>query len=233
MLFIFQFLSVNAILPFLQFKFLGLKLILHIMLIMDENNFEIDNLLKTRFKISKHRIITSLFVIPYVWLLPLLSKYGFAESPGYSISEFIANPHATGALAALSFSPLILMWEYQSYLLEDKKYDKQKCTLDISLSSYQFFYGSFLVCTVNYVPFWLHFLTVFLFSFAFVIHSFLIMYHIKLSIGAKIDLSIGCCAAFFLLFVKGISFWLCECIGFSSMILFTPIEVMTNQLNIN
>ncbi len=203
------------------------------MLIMDENNFEIDNLLKTRFKISKHRIITSLFVIPYVWLLPLLSKYGFAESPGYSISEFIANPHATGALAALSFSPLILMWEYQSYLLEDKKYDKQKCTLDISLSSYQFFYGSFLVCTVNYVPFWLHFLTVFLFSFAFVIHSFLIMYHIKLSIGAKIDLSIGCCAAFFLLFVKGISFWLCECIGFSSMILFTPIEVMTNQLNIN
>ncbi len=203
------------------------------MLIMEEKNFEIENLLKTRFKISKHRIITSLFVIPYVWLLPLLSKYGFAESPGNSISEFIANPHATGALAALTFSPLILMWEYQSYLLEDKKYDKHKCTLDISLSSYQFFYGGFLVCTVNYVPFWLHFLTVFLFSSAFIIHSFLIMYYINLSLGAKIDLSIGCCAAFSLIFVKGIWFWFCESIGFSSMILFTPIEVIANQFYIN
>ena len=48
-LFIFQFLSINAILPFLQFKFLGLKLILHIMLIMEEKDFEIENLLKVRF----------------------------------------------------------------------------------------------------------------------------------------------------------------------------------------
>ena len=200
---------------------------------MEEKNFEIENLLKTRFRISKHRIITSLFVIPYVWLLPILSKCGFAESYGYSISEFIANSHATGALAALSFSPLILMWEYQSYLLQDKKYDKQKCTLDISLTSYQFFYGSFLVCTVNYVPIWLHFLTVFLFSSAFVIHSLLIMYHIKLSLYAKVDLTIGCIAAFSLIFVRDFWFWFCECVGFSSMILFTPIEVITNQFYIN
>jgi hypothetical protein len=198
-----------------------------------EENFEIETLLKNKFKISKHRIIISLFVIPYVWSLPLLANCGFAESSGKSISEFIANAHATGALAALSFSPLILMWEYQSYLLQDKKYDKQKCTLDISLTSYQFFYGSFLVCTVNYVPIWLHFLTVFLFSSAFVMHSFFIMYHIKPSVGATIDLIIGCISAFLLIFAKDIWFWVCECVGFTSMILFTPIEVLSKKLYID
>lgn len=192
-----------------------------------EENFEIELLPKSQFKISIHRITTSLFIIPYIWSLPILAKIGFAESTGFSISEFISNAHATGAMAALSFSPLILMWEYQSYLLEDKKYDKHKYLLEISLNCYQFFYGSFLVCTVNYVPGWLHFITVFLFSSAFIIHSILLMYHIRPSIYSSIDLMLGCLAAISLLFVKGPWFWFCECVGFSSLIFFTPIEVLT------
>lgn len=192
---------------------------------MESNPFEIDSF-ETTFKTPIYRIIWSLGVLLYVWLLPVLANIGFAEKDATSISGFIANAHATGALAALSFTPLCLMWEYQSYLLADSKYDNNKLLLYYTLSFYQFFYGSFLVCTVTYVPEWLHTLTVVLFCTAFVLHSIMIMYLVPTSIVAKIDLIIGCIGAFCLIFVKELWYWFFECIGFTSMILFTPIEIL-------
>ena len=193
---------------------------------MENQPFEIESLELQKFQLTKSRVISSLGVLLYIWLLPVLADIGFAEKDATTISGFIANAHATGALAALSFTPLCLMWEYQSYLLKDNKYDKNKLVLYYSLSLYQFFYGSFLVCTVSYVPEWLHTLTVILFSTAFVFHSCMIMYNIQTSFLAKLDLIIGCIGACCLIFAKGLWFWFFECIGFSSMILFTPIEIL-------
>ena len=77
---------------------------------------------ETKPNVSRYRLYASLLIIPYIWSLPLLSDIGFAEKDATSISGFIANAHATGAFAALSFNPLILMWEYQMYLLSKKIY---------------------------------------------------------------------------------------------------------------
>ncbi len=178
--------------------------------------------------VSKYRLYASLLIIPYVWSLPFLSNIGFAEKDAKSISGFIANAHATGALAALSFNPLILMWEYQMYLLSKKIYEKYKNILWTTLTLYQFFYASFLTCTVNYVPDWLHTTTVVLFSSAFVSHSCMTIYYVPPTRLGNIDLLIGIIACSGLLFAKGMWFWAFECIGFTSMILFTPIEVLNS-----
>ena len=172
--------------------------------------------------LTKCRVISSFGVILYIWLLPMLSKRGFSEKDATTISGFIANAHATGALAALSFTPMCLMWEYQSYLLSKKKFIGM---LYYSLSAYQFFYGSFLVCTENYVPEWLHVTTVVLFSTTFVTHSCVVMYCVPPSALGKIDLTVGIIGCIALLFAENLWFWFFECIGFTSMILFTPIEI--------
>ena len=176
--------------------------------------------------VSKYRLYASLLIIPYIWALPFLSDIGFAEKYATTISGFIANAHATGALAALSFNPLILMWEYQMYLLSKKVYEKYRNILWSSLTLYQVFYGSFLTCTVNYVPDWLHTTTVVLFSTAFVGHSCIIMYCTPPTFIGKMDLVLGIIGCSCLLFAKGLWFWAFECLGFTSMILFTPIEVI-------
>tara|TARA_Y100000996_G_C22485551_1_gene628069 strand:- start:72 stop:662 length:591 start_codon:yes stop_codon:yes gene_type:complete len=182
----------------------------------------------TKPTVSNYRLYASLLIIPYIWCLPFLSDIGFAENNATSISGFIANAHATGALAALSFNPLILMWEYQMYLLSKKIYEKYRNILWTSLTLYQGFYGSFLVCTVNYVPDWLHTTTVVLFSTAFVAHSCIIMYYLRPTLIGNIDLLLGIISCSCLLFAKGMWFWAFECIGFTSMILFTPIEVVNS-----
>jgi hypothetical protein len=177
-----------------------------------------------KMSITPFRAITSTFGIIYVWCLPLLSYYHFAEPNATSISGFIANPPATGAMAAFSFMPLTLMWEYQDNVLTN--YITNKVTenvLFISLSSYQLFYGCFLVCTENYVPLWLHQTTVSLFGISFVIHALLIICTISTSKLANIILGIGILSFISLLYVDGMWFWACECTAYSSMILYTPI----------
>lgn len=183
---------------------------------------------ETKPNVSRYRLYASLLIIPYIWSLPLLSDIGFAEKDATSISGFIANAHATGAFAALSFNPLILMWEYQMYLLSKKIYEKYKNILWTTLTLYQFFYGSFLTCTVNYVPEWLHTTTVVLFSTAFVSHSCIIMCYFPPSRLGYIDLLMGITGCSCLIFAEGMWFWVFECIGFTSMILFTPIEVFNS-----
>ena len=78
-----------------------------------------DNLFK--FKM----IMTGVGVV-YVWALPYLSYIGFAEPKSNSISAYIANPPATGAMSAISFIPLTLIWEYQDIIIENTTIRKCK-----------------------------------------------------------------------------------------------------------
>jgi hypothetical protein len=92
--------------------------------------------------INLFKIVYSLTGIAYVWSLPFLAKVGFAEKNATSISGFIANAPATGAMAALSFAPITLMWSYQNYKFNKLFLLKRQINiLEISLSLYQFFYS--------------------------------------------------------------------------------------------
>ncbi len=174
-------------------------------------------------RISPLRIFFASSGIIYVWSLPLLSEYGFTQKGSTSISGFIANPPATGAMAAISFMPLTLMWEFQDSVLEkDVKNNIRKKILTFTLSTFQFFYGSFLVCTETYVPLILHQTTVTLFGLSFIFHSLMIINSVKVNTYTKILLNIGIYAFGCLLFAQGMWFWAFECIGFSSMLLYTP-----------
>ena len=141
------------------------------MTVIEEINLIAPNDKTIKQKIGYIRPLASTTIIIYVWSLPYLSTIGFAQPTGSSISEFIANAHATGALAALSFRPLNLMWEYQHFVIKQTSSQFGKDLLGWTMASYQFFYGGFLVCTVNFVPLWMHKTTVTLFVISFVIHS--------------------------------------------------------------
>tara|TARA_B100001094_G_C17925196_1_gene667936 strand:- start:287 stop:685 length:399 start_codon:yes stop_codon:yes gene_type:complete len=115
------------------------------------------------------------------------------------------------------------MWEFQDSVLEkDVKNNIRKKILTFTLSTFQFFYGSFLVCTETYVPLILHQTTVTLFGLSFIFHSLMIINSVKVNTYTKILLNIGIYAFGCLLFAQGMWFWAFECIGFSSMLLYTP-----------
>ena len=176
-------------------------------------------------KMTPCRIILSTCGIVYVWSLPFLAVIGFAEPDSTSISSFISNAPATGAMAAISFMPLTLMWEYQDIVITYKKNQKGKNELYYSIMLFQFFYGAFLTCTVCCVPMWLHSTTVIIFGTSFLIHCAYILKYIEPTYGGTCTLVIGVSAFISLLFVQNMWFWAMECIGFSSMLLFTPIEL--------
>lgn len=175
---------------------------------------------------SFYRLIFSLAGIIYVWTLPLLADIGFTQPNSNSISQFIANPPATGAMAAISFIPMTLMWEYQDYILNRDSYLYIQKIWVGTLVSFQFFYGLFLTCTDGIAPDWLHMTTVILFGTSFIIHSIIILWYIESKNISKIVLVIGMLSFLGLIFVQGIWFWVLECVGFSSMLLFTPLEWM-------
>ncbi len=175
-------------------------------------------------KPSIYRLAASLLGVIYVWSLPLLADIGFAESGSTSISKFIANPPATGAMASISFIPLTLMWEYQDYILNRDIYFNKKRIWITTLILFQFFYGLFLTCTDGIAPDWLHTSTVILFGTSFICHSAIILLYIESRIISKVILGIGILSFLSLIFVEEMWFWTFECIGFSSMLIFTPLE---------
>tara|TARA_A100001015_G_scaffold299798_1_gene384341 strand:+ start:1435 stop:2028 length:594 start_codon:yes stop_codon:yes gene_type:complete len=195
---------------------------------MAEISVLLDPIKDKSIKLNLSRIISSGSIILYIWSLPYLARIGFAEKGATSISEFIANAHATGALAALSFTPLTLMWEYQDIRVVTVCTEKGKEVLYYTLVAYQWFYGGFLVCTVNYVPMWLHTLTVVMFCITFVIHSLVTMYYTNPTKYGQLELIIGILACVCMPFSSGLGFWACECIGYSMIMLFTPTEILAN-----
>ena len=195
---------------------------------MAEISVLLDPIKDKSIKLNLSRIISSGAIILYIWSLPYLARIGFAEKGATSISEFIANAHATGALAALSFTPLTLMWEYQDIRVVTVCTEKGKEVLYYTLVAYQWFYGGFLVCTVNYVPMWLHTLTVVMFCITFVIHSVITMYYTNPTKYGQLELIVGILACACMPFSSGLGFWACECIGYSMIMLFTPTEILAN-----
>lgn len=187
-------------------------------------------------KQSNARLLCSLVGILYVWALPFLADIGFANknaSPQkiYSISDYISTPPATGAMACISYLPLVLMREYQDYIVDQYYgtifYEKKKWInfwIDLTLELFQFFYGMFLICTLHYVPNWLHYMVVTLFGIFMIIHYSMILRYIEPLILTQCLLIMGSIAYFCLIFVHGKWFWICECVGFTSMLLFSPIE---------
>tara|TARA_B100000886_G_scaffold102053_1_gene67796 strand:- start:4144 stop:4731 length:588 start_codon:yes stop_codon:yes gene_type:complete len=176
-------------------------------------------------KIQLVRLGFSIIGIVYVWSLPLLALCGFSEPNSTSISQFISNPPATGAMASISFLPLVLMWEYQDFVIS-KHVNKESIErkLYLSLASFQLFYGLFLICTDGYVPDELHTCTVVLFSCSFIYHAICVIIYVEPSKFASIILGIGILSFISLLIAKDMWFWAFECIGFSSMLLYTPID---------
>lgn len=175
-------------------------------------------------KPSGYRLISSLLGIIYVWSLPWLSNFGFTESGSTSISQFIANAPATGAMAAISFIPMTLMWEYQDFILNRENYYQIQDLWVGSLVSFQLFYGLFLTCTDGIAPSWLHTSTVILFGTSFIGNSMIILFYVESKTISKVVLSIGILSFLGLLIAQDMWFWACECVGFSSMLLFTPLE---------
>ena len=148
-------------------------------------------------KLFKFKVAMSTCAVAYVWSLPLLSKIGFAENNSTSISAFIANPPATGAMAAVSFIPLTLVWEYQDSILEHIPI-VPACTIGwicqtlyYSTAIYQISYGTFLICTYGYVKNWIHTTTVVTFCSSFMIHTLITLTYSMPSKITKTILGIG------------------------------------------
>ena len=170
-------------------------------------------------------LLFSIIGIFYVWTLPILAEFNFAEKNSHSISQFISNPQATGAMAAVSFYPISIMWEYQDMYIKCLRPELiNNNFLDITITLFQISYGGFLICSVSYAPIWLHTTMVIIFCTSFIVHSLYINHYINLNRVTKIILFIGCMSFIFLPFQHGMWFWAFECIGFSSMLLFTPID---------
>ena len=163
--------------------------------------------------------IFTLLSVCYVWTLPLLAAFGFSEPGSTSISGFIANAHATGAMAVISFVPINLIIEYQEFKINNHE-KATRTTLWMFLLSY----GAFLICTVNFAP-TVHSIVVACFGVCFILHNVYVIRYIEPSAVATSLLVVGSGAFVSLLFVKNMWFWAMECVGFTCMVLFTPVEL--------
>ena len=119
---------------------------------------------------SVNVFLSALPALAYVWTLPFLSVWGFAESCwncnphiGSSISNYIANPHATGGMAAAFFFPCMLMWEPIAEPMNSK-------ISAWTLWLFQLSFGLFLVFTVTWAP-WLHGTVVGIFCVCAFVHA--------------------------------------------------------------
>jgi hypothetical protein len=181
-----------------------------------------------KFKMFKLKIFFSLVIVMYIWTLPVLSKIGFAEKNEISISGFISNAQATGAMSVLSYSPINLISEYQLDMVDNLNDEDIKNILLFTLSTFKMCYGLFLICTYHYVPYYVHFLVTFGFCLSFIIHSFFFLKYLKPSIITSIILKIGI-FSFILMpfcFNSGLFLWFIECIGLTCLFLFTPVELI-------
>lgn len=178
-------------------------------------------------------VVLTFFGVAYPWILPVLAEIGFAKKGAESISGFIETPAATGGMAVATAGPIWLM-----YILEQKLTDQNEKRLEWShrlLRKFSFYvfligYGGFLIFNkTDYKN--AHYAFVFLFSVFFFIHAVYRYCDIQ-SLPAQIVLLLGisafCTMAGMIIIDFGsLWFWATECIGFSMLLLFTPIELYT------
>lgn len=182
-------------------------------------------------KYNVFKFLLSFTGIIYVWSLPLLSMINFCEKNSTTISQFISNPQSTGAMAAVSFLPIILINEYQ-----DMHITNENKILNKSLLLFEISYGLFLSFPVCYTNIFIHELLVILFAISFIIHSLYIVKKIQINKITKIILLIGCISFIMLSFINSnhLIYWCFESICFTCMFLFTPIDwyiVLKKQKN--
>mmetsp|Transcript_107603 Transcript_107603/g.332329 ORF Transcript_107603/g.332329 Transcript_107603/m.332329 type:complete len:247 (+) Transcript_107603:131-871(+) len=187
--------------------------------------------------IGKLRWFGTLLPVAYVWALPLLSTIGWAHkcphwprcwSTGASVSDFIANTHATGAMAAVFFFPSMHLW------LNVQHIRHHRCVLP-TLVVFQVCFGLFLMCPVSEVPS-LHGWAVLVFCTSALVHYGIILRfcaeHRYRQCQVTLCIAIASFALIFLLVVVSrfdrtlipthvpFLFYFCEAVGLSSMAVF-------------
>ena len=177
--------------------------------------------------LSSIRIVLTVCSIVFVFSLPYLSSIGFAEVGGTSISRFIDNAHSTGAMAVVSYTPLTILLEYQNLFIDKLMSGSRivQTMLRVTMKGFLGFFGAFLICNVSYCPS-IHKMVVIMFGICFILHSILVLRFVNYVRLSKFLLIIGSLSLFSLLFVRGMWFWFAESIGYSSIVLFTPIELL-------
>lgn len=108
--------------------------------------------------IMKLRITGTMLPVLYVWTLPLLAEVGFAnkcvgypqcEPAGMSVSSYIGNARATGAMAACFFYPSMHLWQNAQYIRHQK-------LVYPTLTLFQASFGFFLIVPSHGGPRFLH-----------------------------------------------------------------------------
>lgn len=198
-------------------------------------------------RIGKLRWFGTLLPVLYIWALPILADAGFAhkcrrwprcKNTGASVSDFIANTHATGAMAAVFFFPAMHLW-----LNVQAIRDRDTCAMP-TLIIFQICFGFFLVCPVSEVP-RLHGMAVLAFCTAGVVHNVIALRycsrHRQCQCQALLCVALLAFAAVFLLVIISrldptfipekcpMIFYFCEAVGLSSMAVFPMLWYVETQ----
>ena len=163
----------------------------------------------------------------YPWTLPVLADLGFAN-PGettHTISDYIDAGPPAALMVLLSLVPM-----YRFVAFGRSREDVSAVARRALTATQWLFLGSyvvFLVCTPS-LNYGLHVAAVTTFTLAFLTHALLICAYVAPSTaGLALLFAASAATASMVLTVErtGYAFWVCECVGFSAMVLFTPVEI--------
>ncbi|CAK0873752.1 unnamed protein product [Prorocentrum cordatum] len=196
---------------------------------------------------SRLRFMGAALPVLYVWSLPLLAEAGFAhkcanyprcDRTGMSVSNFIANAWATGAMAACFFYPALYVWLNAEYVRHHR-------FVFPTLVVFQASFGIFITCPVTELPNW-HAPAVLLFCIAALVHYGLLMRYCTSNrlrlCQALVSIAIAAFMVVFTLMIIGhldgnmlidnvpVLFWMMECCGLSSMALLPVVWFRERQL---
>eukprot|EP00927_Polykrikos_kofoidii_P052238 TRINITY_DN46011_c0_g1_i1.p1 TRINITY_DN46011_c0_g1~~TRINITY_DN46011_c0_g1_i1.p1 ORF type:complete len:240 (+),score=9.36 TRINITY_DN46011_c0_g1_i1:41-760(+) len=128
--------------------------------------------------VSIGRLLACTLPVVYVWSLPFLATVGFAhtckgyprcKNVGASVSSFICNTKATGALAFSFFYPCMLCWM-------NARAVRHQGWVSLTLGLFQACFGAFLMCPVEEVPV-LHGIAVVSFCVMALLHYWVLLRH--------------------------------------------------------
>ena len=165
--------------------------------------------------------------VAYPWLLPALAEANFAVKGSHSISAFIETPSATAGMAIATVGPIWLMFTLENQLRE-KYQGVSRWIRQLSFYGFLIAFAGFLICNVSKYEI-AHYVFVGTFVLMFGVHAFLRLHDLE-NKWAKLTLIIGG-AAFLVMIVlliadvDSIAFWAVECVGFTMLLLFTPLEL--------
>jgi len=173
------------------------------------------------------------FIAPavYIWTLPWLAKrndfvepYDDEKFDFPSISAYITNAHATGAMAAAFIPSLIMMWV-------NALYNNFRMVTIVSLIVFQIGFSAFLMLNVDWKPN-LHAAAVTVMSLAAAVHTYSMFTGVTDNVALTVTLGVGTLASVFVGAVallgprftkKKNYFYLAEAIGLTAVCAYVPI----------